>query len=221
LNGYQVGSVFLAQSGQPITIQSGVDSNGNNDSAGDRALLNPSGAARTGSDVFPVCAAIAGTTSGAAVGTTYVGSTAFTNAALNGCAANPAGPFAGFGIGYDPAIGYTPVNPNARYIVAGSGVLTDVGRNSFRTPGFGVLNLSIFKNTHFTESKYLQIRAEFFNVLNHPNYSLSNGNVFNVAGTTTATATPQYALPFDPQFLDSKLFSGGQRLVTLGLKFIF
>ena len=221
LNGYQVGSVFLAQSGQPITLQSGVDSNGNNDSAGDRVILNSSGTPSTGSDVFPVCAAVAGSTSGAALGTTYVGSTSYTNAAFNGCAANPAGPFAAFGLGYDPAIGYTPVNPNARYIVAGGGALTDVGRNSFRTPGFGVLNFSIFKNTHFTESKYLQIRAEFFNVLNHPNYTLSNGNVFNVAGTTTALATPQYALAFNKNFLNSKLFSGGQRLVTLGVKFIF
>ena len=221
LNGYQIGSVFLAQSGQPVTIQSGVDSNGNNDSAGDRAVLNSAGAPRTGSDVFPVCAAIAGTTSGAAVGSTYIGSTSYTSAPFNGCAANPSGPFAAFGIGYDPAIGYTPVDPNARYIVAGGGALATVGRNSFRSPGFGVLNLSIFKNTHFTESSYFQVRAEFFNVLNHPNYALSNGNVFNTAGITTAISTPQYALAFDPQFLNPKVFSGGQRTVTLGLKFIF
>ncbi len=221
LNGYQLGSVFLAQTGQPITLQSGVDSNGNNDSAGDRAIFNPGGVGLTGSDVFPVCEATAGTTSGAAVGTTYIGSTSYTSAPFNGCASNPLGPFAGFGIGYDPAIGYTPVNPNARYVVAAGGAVANVGRNSFNTPGFGTVNLSIFKNTYITESKYLQLRAEFFNVLNHPNYTLSNGNVFNVAGITTALANPQYALPFDPNFLNSHVFSGGQRNITLGLKFIF
>ena len=155
------------------------------------------------------------------MGTTYIGSTSYTSTPFNGCATNPSGPFAAFGIGYDPAIGYTPVDPSARYIVAGGGALTNVGRNSFRSPGFGVLNLSIFKNTHFTESKYLQVRAEFFNVLNHANYAISNGNVFNTAGITTALSNPQYVLPFDPDFLNPKKFSGGQRTVTLGLKFIF
>jgi len=217
LNGYQVGSVFLAQSGQPVTLQSGIDANGNGDTAGDRVVLNPFGSGNTGSDVFPVCAATAGTTSGAAVGTTYLGTAVIANPnATNGCAANPLQ-----SITFDPAIGYTPVNPNARYVVAGPAALATVGRNSIRTPGFGVLNLSIFKNTHFTETAYLQLRAEFFNVLNHPNYTLSNGNVFSTAGITTATTTPGYVLPFDSNFLNSHLFSGGQRTVTLGVKMIF
>ena len=43
LNGYQIGSVFLAQSGQPVTLQSGIDSNGNGDTAGDRAVSESSG----------------------------------------------------------------------------------------------------------------------------------------------------------------------------------
>jgi hypothetical protein len=213
LNGYQVGSVFLAQAGQPVTLQSGVDSNGNNDSAGDRVILNPNGVGLTGSDVLPVCANIG---TGATSGSTYIGTLSYLNAPFNGCNANSSAPY-----GFDPAIGYTPVNPSARYVVAAGGALTNVGRNSFRSPGFGVLNLSLFKNTHFTESKYLQVRAEFFNVLNHPNYSISNGNVFNSAGITTALSNPQYVLPFDPDFLNPKKFSGGQRTISLGLKFIF
>jgi len=40
VNGFNIGSVFLAQTGQPVTFQSGgVDSNGNGDSAGDRASV--------------------------------------------------------------------------------------------------------------------------------------------------------------------------------------
>ncbi len=221
INGFEIGSVFLAQSGQPITLQSGVDSNGNNDSAGDRVVLNSGGAPRVGSDVFPVCESTTGTTSGAPVGSTYIGSTSYTNAALNGCAANASGPFAGFGIGFDPAIGYTAVNPNARYLVAGGGARTTVGRNSFYSPGFSILNLSVGKKIAFTESKYLQLKADVFNILNHPNYALSNGNVFSTAGVTTATTTPGYAQPFDPNFLNSRLFSGGIRSMTLSLKLVF
>jgi len=56
VNGFQIGSVFLAQTGQPVTLQSGLDSNGNGDSAGDRVVFNPFGSGRTGSDVYAVCA---------------------------------------------------------------------------------------------------------------------------------------------------------------------
>lgn len=217
LNGYQVGSVFYAQSGQPVTLQSGVDSNGNIDAAGDRVVLNPNGIGETGSDVFPICEATAGTTALATLGTAYVGPTAFTAAPFNGCANNSSNFF-----GFDPAIGYTPVDPKAKYLVAGAGALTTVGRNSFRTPGFSTVNLAVFKNTYFGEKKYLQLRAEVFNVLNHPSYTLTNGNVFSVNGINTALANAGYAQPeAGTAFLDAKAFGGGIRQMTLGLKFIF
>ena len=208
LNGYQISPVFLAQSGQPVTIQSGIDSNGNGDSAGDRAVFNPNGTGHFSGDVFPVCEG--------AGGVTYVGTTSFLSAPFNGCNANGSAPF-----GFDPAIGYTPVNTGDRYVIAGSGALSTVGRNSVTTPGFGTLNLSVYKTTHISENKSLQLQAQVFNVLNHPNYSLSNGNVFSNAGVTTATTTPGYALPFDPNFLNQKLFSGGIRSITLGVKLFF
>ena len=68
----------------------------------------------------------------------------------------------------------------------------------------------------------MQFRAEFFNILNHPSYALSNGNVFSTTGVTVATTTQGYALPIDPNFLQPKsFFSGGIRSITLGLKFVF
>src|SRR6266853_2071718 len=60
-NGFQIGSVLLVQTGQPVTLQSGLDSNGNGDSAGDRASLNPFGNTLTGSDVFALCELPGGT----------------------------------------------------------------------------------------------------------------------------------------------------------------
>jgi hypothetical protein len=217
-NGFQIGSVLLVQTGQPVTIQSGFDSNGNGDSAGDRASLNPFGTVLAGSDAFPVCAATMGTTSGVAVGNTYIGpvGVAANPNATNGCGANTLNP-----LGFDPAIGFTPVNPKAKFVVTGPGAKANLGRNSWTTPGFTVLNLSVAKNINFAESKYLQLKADFFNILNHPNYALSNGNVFSTAGITTATTTPGYALPTDPNFLNARLFSGGIRSITLGLKLVF
>lgn len=214
LNGYQLGTVFYAQSGQPVTLQSGViDSNGNTDTAGDRIVINPAGSGNIRGenlqgDLFPVCEG--------ANGATYVGTTSVLSAPFNGCNANANATF-----GFDPAIGYTPANANDRYVIAGPAVRATVGRNSVRTPGFTTFNVSLFKNTYFGETRYLQLRADIFNVLNHPSYTLTNGNVFNAAGIATALANAGYAQPFSAAFLDAKQFGGGIRQMTLGLKFIF
>ncbi len=55
LNGWSLSGSYLFQLGQPVTIISGVDSNGNGDSAGDRAILNPNGTEGVGSLVQRVC----------------------------------------------------------------------------------------------------------------------------------------------------------------------
>jgi len=201
LNGYQLGSTFLAQTGQPVTLQSGSDANRNGDSAGDRAMFNPFGTNPLGGDgsLKNVCAPPGG-------GAAYTGT----------CNAG------------DGVVGYLAFDPNtggnttARYIVAGRGVRTNVGRNSLTTPGFGVLSLSVGKKMYFTESKYLQVKADIFNVLNHPNFALSNGNVFSNAGVNTATTTRGFVLPTDPNFLKpDKFFPGGIRSMTLALKLVF
>ncbi len=201
-NGFSIGSVFLAQTGQPVTLQSASDSNGNGDTAGDRVMLNPFGNSLAGNltTLIRVCAPAGG-------GSTVTGTSC------------PAGDNT---VGYLATDRVTGGDTTARYVVAGKGVVANVGRNSFYTPGFSVLNLSVNKDFHFTESKYLQARVQVFNVLNHPSFALSNGNVFSTTGTTVATTTPGYARPGDPNFLAaSTLFSGGFRSMTLGLKFVF
>ena len=57
----------------------------------------------------------------------------------------------------------------------------DTGRNTIDGPPIKDLDLSLFKNIDFTESKSLQFRAEFFNSLNHPS--------FNPPGTTFGTSS--------------------------------
>ncbi len=216
-NGFQLGSVFLAQTGQPVTLQSGIDSNVNGDSAGDRVVLNTFGSGKTGSDVYAVCE-LPGNVTGVSNG----GPGAFntpTGVAAGGACFDPSDPT---GATTFPAIGYTPVNPSARYVVAGVGARSTVGRNSVTTPGFGVLSLSLSKSVHFSEGKFLTAKVDAFNILNHPSYALSNGSVFSVAGITTATTTQGYALPTDANFLQpAKFFSGGIRSLTLSLKFVF
>jgi hypothetical protein len=54
LGGYEIAPTYIYESGQWGTVQSGADSNINNDNAGDRVILNPAGVAGRGSDVNPV-----------------------------------------------------------------------------------------------------------------------------------------------------------------------
>ncbi|MBZ5724764.1 MAG: carboxypeptidase regulatory-like domain-containing protein [Acidobacteriia bacterium] len=54
---WNISGVYTFQSPEYATVQSGVDSNLNNDSAGDRAIVNPAGAANVGSGVTGLNAA--------------------------------------------------------------------------------------------------------------------------------------------------------------------
>ncbi len=55
--------------------------------------------------------------------------------------------------------------------LAGSRHFGDLGRNQLVATSFKEWNFSVFKNTPITERVMLQLRAEFFNLLNHPNFS--------------------------------------------------
>jgi len=54
LGGWQVNAIFEAQSGQPITPQSGRDANLNFDAIGDRTIVNQNGVQGTASGVRPI-----------------------------------------------------------------------------------------------------------------------------------------------------------------------
>jgi len=47
----------------------------------------------------------------------------------------------------------------------------NLGRNALVGPPFKQWDLAIYKNTSITERLKLQLRAEFFNILNHPNFA--------------------------------------------------
>jgi hypothetical protein len=54
VSNWSVNGTYTFQTGELATVQSGLDSNLNNDSAGDRSIVNPAGAANVGSDVSPL-----------------------------------------------------------------------------------------------------------------------------------------------------------------------
>jgi hypothetical protein len=206
LNGYELNGSFVAQTGQPITVLSPYDANDNFDVAGDRAIINPHGIGNTASDVNAVC------NTGPGGATSIV-------------AADPnTGLFSSCGAGDDTnVVGYVAIDPKARYVATQVGSKSTAGRNSFLTPGFGVWNLSATKNTHFTESAYLQLRVELFNAFNHRNFTVAGPVTYSsVLSGQNAVSNPNYnlALP-GGDFLNSKLFSGGSRQVQVVMKLIF
>jgi hypothetical protein len=77
----------------------------------------------------------------------------------------------------------------------------NAGRNIVQGPGYANWDFSAFKDIRVGESKQLEFRAEFFNVLNHTNLRLPNSDISNpkTFGTITEALPPrltQLALKF-------------------------
>ena len=118
-------------------------------------------------------------------------------------------------------VGYLANNPNARYIQAGDGAESTIGRNTFRLPAINNVDFSLFKNFRIGESKYFQVRADFFNVFNHPQYVPGSVNSVDPI-TTTGLSTLNQVTPLTPDFLNpSAVLSSNPRVIQLAARFNF
>jgi len=97
-----------------------------------------------------------------------------------------------------------------------------MGRNIFPDSGFRNFDFSIAKNFHFYEHVRAQFRAEFFNILNHPNFANPYGgqNGFGLNDPSASSFGCGCATP-DIAAANPAVGSGGPRSVQLGLKFTF
>ncbi len=69
------------------------------------------------------------------------------------------------------------------------GVLGNLGRNTLRGPWTNSFDFSVYKNFQLlSERLKIQFRAEFFNLLNHPNFQLASAEVFDGSGNLIPTA---------------------------------
>ncbi len=74
------------------------------------------------------------------------------------------------------------------FSVVTPGYFGNLGHNTLQGPRLVNVDFSLFKSFSFGESKRLQFRSEFFNLLNHPNFRSPVNTVFNVDGTRNPTA---------------------------------
>ncbi|MBC7929299.1 MAG: TonB-dependent receptor, partial [Rubrivivax sp.] len=118
-------------------------------------------------------------------------------------------------------VGYLAVNPNARYIQTGNGAESNIGRNTFQLPGINNFDISLFKNFRVSESKYFQLRADFFNAFNHPQYVPGSVNTVDATNTSGLTTLNQIA-PLTTDFLrPDRVLSSNPRVIQLAARFNF
>ena len=107
-------------------------------------------------------------------------------------------------------IGNTVLTPPAL------GTFGDMHRNEFRGPGFRNWDFSLSKVWNLSDRFKMQFRAEFFNVLNHPNF-----DVFTMS--TDLGRSDAGLVNFTPDVGESNpvMGSGGSRHIQLGIKFLW
>jgi hypothetical protein len=102
------------------------------------------------------------------------------------------------------------------------GSFGNMGRNILQDTGFKNFDFSLAKNFHFGEQYRLQFRAEFFNILNHPNFANPYGgqNGFGLNDPSAPSFGCGCATP-DIAAANPAVGSGGPRSIQLGAKFVF
>jgi hypothetical protein len=122
----------------------------------------------------------------------------------------------------DPtAPGGTRINP-AAFVIPTEVRQGTLGRNALRGFGMWQVDLAARRNLQFSQRVTVQLRAEIFNVLNHPNFgdpvtSLTSG-LFGISTSTLATSLGGGGLNggFNPLYQ-----VGGPRSAQLGVKLLF
>jgi len=198
---WEVAPIYTFQSPEYATVQSGLDSNLNGDAAPDRAILNPGGVKNTASGVNPLF-----NTAGALVAWCAC---ATNNAFL---AFDPNGPW-----GFNPA----NVNPNAQYIQAGYGTITNTARNTLPLGRINNWDLTAVKRFSIKEGMNVEFQAQALNVFNHAQYVPGSLNQINSLGFTNGQ-TASFVRANSSLFGNlADAFSNQPRTMQLALKFTF
>jgi hypothetical protein len=226
LEGWQINSLITLESGQPWTVDDTQDNFSNTGDFTDRwDFFGRPSDFTSGPVGIPYCSGTFETADGVTC-TQYV----FNGPPIQLTAAESE-PFRTACAGVAPE---TSTLDKAGCYVKGKSILVppalgtfgSMPRNLFRDSGFRDWDVSLFKIWKFGERFSGQFRAEFFNVLNHPNFANPYGgpNGFGTAGPWNPRAPGLFgcgcATP-DVAAGNPVIGSGDARAIQLGFKLMF
>jgi hypothetical protein len=93
----------------------------------------------------------------------------------------------------------------------------NLSRNSLRGPDFRNFDFSLFKDFKLTESKRLQFRSEFFNILNRANFSPPGGSATAAFSSLGGAVSTQFGTPTFMQIFNA----ASARQIQFALKLVF
>jgi Carboxypeptidase regulatory-like domain len=108
-------------------------------------------------------------------------------------------------------------NP-AAFTAPSPGTFGDLGRDTLTGPGLSELDFSVAKSTIIREGLRAQFRAEFFNVLNHSNFTTPNPVVYS-SGPTPKTPTTEAQVSPTAGVVSATATTSRQ--IQFGLKLLF
>jgi len=162
LGNWQLAPVYIYETPEYFTVASGIDSNLNNDAAGDRTIINTNGKAGSGTGVY-----------GLDKNGNRINIAGSTTTAINN------------------VVAWVAVNPNARYIQAGFGALANSGRNTEATRPINNIDFSLMKKFQIKEKARFEFSAQIYNLFNHAQFvpgSVSDVGRVSTSGATAYTS---------------------------------
>jgi len=156
---WQFAPEYIYESPEYFSVSSGVNTDLNGDSGAiSRTILNPTGAAGTGTAVY---------------GLDKNGNRIAYNAATSSV---------------NTVVAWVAINPNARYIQAAVGALQNTGRNTEPTRPIDNIDFTIMKRFQIRERARLEFSAQAFNLFNHAQFTPGSLNDVGAVGTSGSTA---------------------------------
>lgn len=112
----------------------------------------------------------------------------------------------------------TQLNP-AAYVMPAAGQLGTLARNTARGPGFAQWDIALMKDTQLAERLRLQFRADFFNIVNHPNFNNPDNALCNAVSGGTCVPNANFGRSFST--VGSLVGIGTARQIQFALKLLF
>jgi hypothetical protein len=110
-------------------------------------------------------------------------------------------------------------NPNC-FTIEAPGTLGNLGSDTVIGPSLVDFDIALLKSTKINERLRLQMRAEFFNLVNHTNLALPNASLFVAGGTTTGGDLTTYTGRSGAAGQITNMF-GTPREIQFAMKLIF